>query len=138
MTTISIFTQISIYDIFGKHGCVVYASSIRLHGRLLVVSGFGMAIFRIVCIENLAKQIERKKLAKIIYIVEYAVIILITISFQIVLEKYYSLWEEPILYQFCKDDGLAKADILQAYNGYDFENKGFGESCIFLFLLVIL
>ena len=127
MTIISIISQISIYDIFGENGCDVYASSIRLHGRLLVVGGFGMAIFRIVCIENLAKQIERKKLAKIICIVEYVVIILVTITFQIVLKKYYSFWEEPIFYQICKDYGLAKADILQAYNEYNSENKGIGE-----------
>ena len=126
MTTISIITQISIYDIFGENGCDTYAASIRLHGRLLAVGGFGMAIFRIVCIEDLAKQIQGKTLAKIIYIVEYTVILLVTMSITI-LEKYYSSWEKPLFYQFCKDYGLTKADILRAYNEYDYENVGYGE-----------
>ena len=124
MTIISIITQISISDIFGDNGCDVYASSMRLHGRLIAVGGFGMAILRLVCIENIAKQIERKTLAKIIYIVEYTISILVTITIMI-LEKYYPTSE--ILYQFCEDYGLVKADVIQAYNEYDFENEGYGE-----------
>ena len=115
-----------MYDIFGENGCAVFASSIRLHGMLLAIGGFGMAIFRIVCIENLAKQMERKNLAKIIHLVEFVVIILVTSTITI-LEKYYSSYQKPLFYQFCKDYGLAKADILQSYNEYDSENEGFGE-----------
>ena len=128
MTTISIITQISIYDILGKNGCDVYASSIRLHGRLLVVGGFGMAIFRIVCIENLAKQIERKYLAKLIYLVEFVVIVTVTITITIV-ENDYSLWHgKPTMqYPHCKDYDSIKADILYSYNEYDSENKEIGE-----------
>ena len=126
MTTISIITQISIYDIFGEIGCGAYDISICLHGQLSIVGGFGMAIFRIACIENLAKQIERKNLAKIIHLSEFVFIMPVTITFTI-LGKYYSSWEKRILYQFCKDCGLAKADILQSYNEYDSEYDEFGE-----------
>ena len=121
MTTISIITQISIYDIFGEIGCAVYASSLIIHGRLLVVGGFAMAIFRIVCIENLAKQIERKNLAKIIHLVEFIVIIPVTFTITIFGKS------STIMYPFCKDYGLAKADILHSYYEYDSENEEFGE-----------
>ena len=128
MVTISIITQISMYDIFGEIGCAINLLFMRLHARLLTVGGFGMAIFRIVCIENLAKQIERKYLAKIIHLVEFVVIITITITITIV-EENYSLWlgKSTTRHQFCKDYGLTKADILYSYNEYDFENEEFGE-----------
>ena len=117
-----------MYDIFGEIGCAVYALSVRLHGRLLIASGFGMAIFRIVCIENLAKQIERKNLAKIIHLVEFVVILMVTINITIV-EENYSLWfgMPKTRDQFCKDYGLVKADILYSYNEHDVENEEFGE-----------
>ena len=116
-----------MYDIFGEIGCAVYALSMRLHGRLLVLGGFGMAIFRIVCIENLAKQIERKELVKIIHCVEFVIIIPVTSTITI-LGKYYFSWQNPILlYPFCKDYGLAKADIIQSHYEYDSENEEFGE-----------
>ena len=127
MTTISIITQISIYDIFGEIGCTVNAMSKLIHARVLIVGGFGMAIFRIVCIEDLTKQIERKKLVKIIHLVEFAIIIPVTSTITI-LGKYYLSWENPILlYPFCKDYGLAKADIIQSHYEYDSENEEFGE-----------
>ena len=117
-----------MYDIFGEIGCAVYALSMRLHGRLLVLGGFGMAIFRIVCIENLAKQIERKNLAKIIHLIEFVFIMTITITITIVEENYSLGFEKPTTqYQFCKDYGLTKADILYSYNEHDSENDEFGE-----------
>ena len=100
----------------------------RFHANLLIISGFGMAIFRIACIENLAKQIERKNLAKIIQLGEFVVIITVTITITIV-EENYSLWlgKSTTRHQFCKDYGLIKADILYSYNEYDIENEEFGE-----------
>ena len=127
MTTISIITQISIYDIFGEIGCAVNVFSIRFHAKLLIISGFGMAIFRIACIENLAKQVERKKLVKIIHFVEFVVIIMGPVTMTI-FENCYSLWWNPDKqYPFCKDYGVTKADIFQTYNGYCSENEEFGE-----------
>ena len=129
MITISIITQISMYDIFGEIGCAVNLLSMRLHAMFLIFSGLGMAIFRIVCIENLAKQIERKNLAKIILLVEFVVIITVTITTTI-LGEIYSLWfgKPTTRYQICKDYGLTKADILYSYNEYDYENEEFGFS----------
>ena len=117
-----------MYDIFGEIGCAVYALSVRLHARILIVGGFGMAIFRIICIENLAKQIERKYLAKLIHLVEFVVIVTVTITITIV-EKDYTLWlgKPTIQYPYCKDYGLIKADILYSYNEHDSENDEFGE-----------
>ena len=128
MTIIPIITHISMYDIFGEIGCAVYALSVRLHARILIVGGFGMAIFRIICIENLAKQIERKYLAKLIHLVEFVVIVTVTITITIV-EKDYTLWlgKPTIQYPYCKDYGLIKADILYSYNEHDSENDEFGE-----------
>ena len=115
-----------MYDIFGEIGCAVYALSMRLHGRLLVLGGFGMAIFRIVCIENLAKQIERKNLAKIIHLVEFVVILTVPITITII-EESYSWWWNPYMQQFCMDYGVTKAAIIQTYNEYHSEDEEFGE-----------
>ena len=56
MTTISIITQTSMYDIFGEIGCVVFGVSVFISVQLLVVGGLGMAVFRFICVENLMKQ----------------------------------------------------------------------------------
>ena len=128
MITISIITQISMYDIFGEIGCAVNLLSMRLHATLLIFGGLGMAIFRIVCIENLAKQIERKNLAKIIHLIEFVFIMTITITITIVEENYSLGFEKPTTqYQFCKDYGLTKADIFHSYYEYYSENEEFGE-----------
>ena len=116
-----------MYDIFGQIGCTVYAMSMHLHARLIIVGGFGMAIFRIVCIENLAKQIEGKNLAKIIHLVEFVVILMVTITIMIVEENYSLLYNPNTLHPFCKDYGLTKIDIFQTYYEYYSENEEFGE-----------
>ena len=97
----------------------------RFHANLLIISGFGMAIFRIACIENLVKQVERKKLVKIIHFVEFVVIMMVPIIITI-FENRYSLWWNPNKqYPFCKDYGVTKADIFNSY--YENENEEFGE-----------
>ena len=122
MTTISIITQTSMYDIFGEIGCVVFGVSVFISIQLLVVGGLGMAVFRFICVENLMKQIDREYIIKIIHLVEFVIVIGTTTlrTFGI----YYSGWEKVPLYQFYKDYGLAKADIFSSYHKYETEEFG--------------
>ena len=123
MTTISIITQISMYDIFGENGCIIFGLSIGIHEQLLVIGGFGMAIFRIICIENWAKHIEREKLVKIIHLVE--IVFVIGTTTMAIFGIIYAGWEKNSKGQFCKDFGLYKADIYHSYLTY--EHHAFGK-----------
>ena len=122
MTTISIITQISMYDIFGKPGCILFGLSIGIHEQLLVIGGFGMALFRIICVENLTK-IDRAKLVKIIHLVEFIFVIGTTSMSTIGIKN--AGWEKNSMNQFCKDYGLVKAKVYHSYLNY--ENQKFGK-----------
>ena len=122
MTTISIFKQISVYNIFGETGCIIFGLSIGIHEQLLIIGGFGMAIFRLFCIENWSEQIERQQLVRIIHLIQSAIIIITTtIS---IFGISYAGWEKNIMNQFCKDYGLVKADIYHSYHNYENQELG--------------
>ena len=123
MTCISLITQNSIYDIFGEAGCFVFKTSVRILMQLLAISGFGMAIFRIICVENLVKQISRANLVKITLLIEIVFIICTNIVLNFSIKT--SGWENLNLYQFCMDYGSMRGDILHSYN--DYENKELGK-----------
>ena len=122
MTCITLFSHISIYDIFGETGCFVFYALIRINNQLLVIGGFGMAIFRIICVENPEKQIGRANLAKTILSVETAIVIGLNIisTFGI----YNSGWEKIKLYQFCMDYSSVKGNIHHLYINYEYEVLG--------------
>ena len=123
MTCISLITQNSIYDIFGETGCFVFKTSVRILMQLLAIGGFGMAIFRIICVENLVKQISRANLVKIIHLIEIVIIIGSNIILDFTIKT--SGGENFKLYQFCMDYSSIKGDILHSYNNY--ENKELGK-----------
>ena len=123
MTNISITSQISLFDIFGKTGCIIYVLCSWIQGQLLVSGGFGMAIFRMICIENLLKQIDRSKLVKIILIGNFIVLIGTTAisTFGMINIG----WDKNKLFRFCMDYGTAKGDFYHSY--FNNENEEFGK-----------
>ena len=122
MTCVSLITHFSIYDIFGETGCFIFYASIRIFNQSLVIGGFGMAIFRIICVENPEKQIGKANLVKNILLVETAIVIGLNIisSFGI----YNSGWIKIKLNQFCMDYSSIKGDIHHSYINYEYEELG--------------
>ena len=123
MTNISIITQISLFNIFGKTGCIIYVLCSWIQGQLLVTGGFGMAIFRMICIENLFKQMDRSKLIKIILIGHFVVLIGTTMMSTFAMIN--TGWEKNKLFRFCMDYGSTKGDIYHSH--FNKENKEFGN-----------
>ena len=123
MTFISIITQIPMNDMFGDNGCIIFGLSNGIHAELLIIGGFGMAIFRIICVENWVQHIEKEKLVKIIHFLEIVFVIGTTI-----LAAYGIInagWEKNPTNRFCNDYGLVKSEIIHSYLNY--ENQAFGK-----------
>ena len=122
MTIISITAQISIHDIFGETGCSIFGASVWIHNFLLGIGGFGMAVFRLICIENYVKQIDKTKLAKILHAVEFLIVIGVIAIWKFGLSN--TAGEKTLVAQFFKDYSLAKADILNSYQNYESDKLG--------------
>ena len=127
MITISIITQISLFNIFGETGCIIFVLSSWIQGQLAVSGGFGMAIFRMICIEDLIKQIDRSKLVIIIHIGQFVVLIGTTTMSTLGIIN--TGWEKNKLFRFCMDYGPVKGDIYHSY--FNNENEEFGKYKIF-------
>ena len=115
-----------MHDIFGDKGCIIFGICMGIHAELLVVGGFSMAVFRIICVENWVKQIEKEKLVKIIHFLEIVFVIgtttMCTYGIRI------AGWEKNPTNRFCKDYGLAKSDVFNSYiQIFNYENKNFGK-----------
>ena len=113
MITISIATQLSLYDVFGENGCMIFWLSNVIHAQLYVIGGFGIAVFRIICIENRLKQFNREQLVKTIHFIGFVIVISITTI--IIYGLINSGWKQNGMYQFCKDYGTVKVDVFHSY-----------------------
>ena len=113
LTTLSIATQTSLYNIIGEEGCFIYWLSSVVHPHSLVIGGLGMAVFRLICVQNRCQQLSKDKLVTIIHILE-----LIILCFNVTLSIYGMLnagMERAGMYQFCKDFGTTKAGNYHEY-----------------------
>ena len=129
LTTLSIATQTSLYEIIGEEGCLVFWLSSVIHPHSLVVCGLGMTIFRLICVQNRCKQFNKDKLVTIIHIFE-----LILLCFTVTLSIYGMLnagMERAGMYQFCKDFGTT---YVGNYHDYKIlPTQEFGKSYSFTF-----
>ena len=122
MTTISIGTQISGYDIIGEEGCILFWLSSVIQPHVLVIGGFGMAVFRLICVENAAQQITKEMLLTIIHAAE---LILLCCTVTLVTSGMISTgFEQAGMYQFCRDFGKTKAETYQSYNSLSSQEFG--------------
>ena len=124
MTTISIWTQIPIYALLGENGCILFALFSALHAQLLAMGGFGMAVFRLICVENRVIQFDREKLIKTIHKIQVIILISTTLmsnfgTFNIIGQ------EKNGMFLFCKDYGIAKVEISHSY--FNYGNQEFGK-----------
>ena len=124
MTTVSICTQIPIYTLLGENGCTLFALSSVIHAQLLAMGGFGMAVFRLICVENRVIQFDREKLVKTIHIIQVIILSSTTLisyfgTFNVVAQ------EKNGMFLFCKDYGMAKVEIYHSY--FNYGNQEFGK-----------
>ena len=113
LTAFSITTQIPLYETIGEKGCVIFWLSSIIHPQSLVVGGLGMAIFRLICIENRTQQLSKNKLVTIIHAFGLALLcFLVTITTHGIVN---AGWERAGMYQFCRDFSAIKAGIYLTY-----------------------
>ena len=113
LTILSIGTQTSLYDIIGEEGCFIFWLSSVIHPHSLVIGGLGMAIFRLICVQNRCQQFNKDKLVTVIHIFELILLcFIVTIS---IYAMFNAGMERAGMYQFCKDFGTTKAGIYHDY-----------------------
>ena len=115
MTSVPIATQKPMYDYIGHKGCQFYWGVNITYQNIMVNSGVGMAIYRLICFQNLFKKnVNNKKITQLILLTELALVIIMLIFTAFI---YTSIgWEKAIFYQFCMNMGTVEANTFQKYS----------------------
>ena len=114
MTTVPIATQRPMYDYIGRKGCQFYWGLNIAYQNTMVNSGLGMAVYRLICFQNLFKKhLNKKRITKLILLTELALVSIMLVFASFI---YTSIgWEKAIFYQFCMNLGTAEVNTLQKY-----------------------
>ena len=116
MTLLPIATQTPMFEFFGVEGCYFYTVSQVTSGSVLVVGGFGMVVYRLLCLQKtMMTKEERKATMKRILIAE--VLIVLVLVFSIILGVVHVGWERAIFYRYCRGIDSLQGEILAAYTG---------------------
>ena len=111
MTITSIAWQTPLKNFVGEIGCYVFWLANMIFQWVISVSGFGMAVYRVMSYHNIFKKNFRARNIEryIIKIGNVLITAIISIQFWI-----YSIlgWEKSILYQFCMDIGPLRAETI--------------------------
>ena len=111
--------QITLKDYVGDIGCKVYTLSGMIIVGCFIFGGFGVAIFRMMCLrdqtmtDNMRTTIVRKLILLEVFllIISYLPLLFMMTS--------NDKWEVMAMYRVCIDDNLVQADIRSLY-----QNKG--------------
>ena len=116
LTFLPIGTQTSLAEYIGVEGCYVYTVAQLTFGAILIISGFGMAVFRFQCLKmRLMTKEERKVLMKKIIIGDVlAVVLLVAMGIFIVIHVG---WERAIFYRYCMNMDPMLGNVLITYSG---------------------
>ena len=115
MTIIPIATQKPMYEFVGRTGCQLYWGVNAAWQWLMGISGLGMAIYRLICFHYLfKKELNTKKIARLILVVELAVIVVIVLSLYTLIDTFFG-WESAIYFQFCMNLGPAEVKTILRY-----------------------
>ena len=114
MTTLPIATQRPLYDYVGRMGCQFYWGVNIIFQSVMVYSGLGMAIYRLICFHYLfKKELNTKKIAQYILLAELAIGVGI-ISLSVWIFELFG-WEKALFYQFCMNMGTAEINVIHEY-----------------------
>ena len=128
MAIIPIATQTSMTEIFGgQEACHIFWVGNLIYSFKMVTSGLGMAIYRLICFNNLFKKhFNNKQIAKKIMIAEWILIIGLT-SMKVFYRIMIRGWEKAILHQFCMNNGQEFVETLYRYKN---NNKNYNTALL--------
>ena len=116
MTLISIATQTPMFEYIGIEGCYFYTVSQVTSGSFLVIGGFGMAVYRLLCLQRrMMTKEERKSMMKRILVAK--ILIALALVFTILLGVVHVGWERAIFYRYCMGMDSLQGEVLAAYTG---------------------
>ena len=119
MTIISIALQSSMKDHFGRNGCYFFWTASMIYTWGMVTSGFGMAVYRLICFQNLfKKELDTKAIIKKFIVTEW--VFGVCMIFTYILGYNLFGWEKAVYYQFCMDLGPKHVKTLHEYHKSDF------------------
>ena len=114
-TILPIVFQIPLYEYIGTFGCYGFWFIQVIDGHAHVIFGFGMAIYRLICFENLLmKSLLKKLLIKRILIAESLAIFFQALTSVVGLELIG--WQKSYIVQYCMNMSPLKADIVSEYS----------------------
>ena len=125
LTIVPIATQKPMYDYVGQIGCKLYWGVNIIFQSVMVYSGLGMAIYRLICFHYLfKKELNTKKIAMYILLAEFAVS-LFALFLSVWIFEFFG-WERALFYQFCMNLGTNEVNALHKYthqNNYVFKES---------------
>ena len=114
MTTLPIATQRPLYDYIGQMGCQFYWGINIAFQSVMVYSGLGMAIYRLICFHYLfKKELNTKKIANYILLSELGITVVVILLSIGIFE--FLGWEKALFYQFCMNMGTAEVNVIHKY-----------------------
>ena len=119
LTVVAVGGQIALKDYIGDIGCKVYTLTFMAIMGWFVFGGFGVAIFRIMCLRD--QTMTNMMRTSIVQKIQKLQILLLIISYfpLLFMMTSYEKWEVMAMYRVCIDENLVQADIRSAY-----QNKG--------------
>ena len=116
MTLLPIATQTPMFEYIGIKGCYFYTVSQVTGGSVVVIGGFGMSVFRLLCLwKKMITKEEGKSTMKKILIAE--VLIGLALVFTIILGVVHVGWERAIFYRYCMGMDSLQGEIFATYAG---------------------
>ena len=115
LTLFPIVFQIPLFDYIGAYGCYGFWFIQILDIHVIIISGFGMAVYRLICFENLfMKSLLKKLLVKKILIAETFGILFQALTSIVGLELVG--WQKSFVIQYCINMSPLQADIISQYS----------------------
>ena len=114
MTVVPIATQKPLYKFVGRAGCQFYWGVNMAYQWLMIISGVGMATYRLICFHYLfKKELNTKKIAKWIIQAELVATTAI-LSLYALMYKLFG-WEKAMFFQFCMNLGTTEVNTILDY-----------------------
>ena len=115
LTVVAVGGQIALKDYIGNVGCKIYTLSGITTVGWFIFGGFGVAIFRMLCLRD--QTMTEKMRASIVKKLQVLEVLLLTISYLPLLLTLMSndKWEIMPIYRVCIDENLLLADVRLLY-----------------------
>ena len=111
MTIVPIATQTPMNKFFGRIGCHMFWTGHMIYQWGMIMSGVGMAVYRLICFQFLFKRnLDNKSILRYILFIELALSVGLISMSAVSLNKFG--WEKAVLFQFCMDIGSDEVEVI--------------------------